>query len=553
MPAHVSKFLKFHTNFTSQMSDEEEVIVGPSSDEDEEAIGANPSPSPGEYMESGDRFNSIVATYSALMWQAPAEVRGPGHVRFSLPVNYLPLSLQVVCGFTCHTRLLDVDLTLRGLSWTERPEITIEHPVLHQEYVGNLLVKDVVNSFFSPRYRPPRNFRAKQYLLRPDLVGSVNQRLVREIMGLGFTRDKVEDALSLSRNDKQKAIEFLKTGSTAGLDRNQAGELPDYSECPLLYFIMELAEVFLDLTDHCLACRKELTPGVKPSVCDQELCRVRMTQFRGVSSVMQEIKRDPLAADLVVSMYSAAALSQKWLNPQPPRVLMGYTTELMQNLPDMNTLVRQCRNDADLERIIGRGSCDLLRWILLSNRSHLIALPPELCMQQFNGCHQFMTLISTPEAELAFERLKGRNNRMFLFHGSHGDRWHSILRNGLKNATGTQMQCNGSSLGAGIYFARASSTSWGYSHMSPNGYARSVFGRNLHIISLCEVAKVPELRDHGWAHTLTNEAACIVRFLFVSQGRTQFQTDTISNPPNSIPTLNQILACEADKGLSRRR
>ena len=52
----------------------------------------------------------------------------------------------------------------------------------------------------------------------------------------------------------------------------------------------------------------------------------------------------------------------------------------------------------------------------------------------------------------------------------------------LQNAAGTQMQWNDSSLGAGIYFSRVSNTSWGYSHMSPNGYARSVFGGNLHII-----------------------------------------------------------------------
>jgi hypothetical protein len=33
------------------------------------------------------------------------------------------------------------------------------------------------------------------------------------------------------------------------------------------------------------------------------------------------------------------------------------------------------------------------------------------------------------------------------------------------------------------------------------------------MIALCEIARVPELVDHGMAHTLTREEACIVRFL----------------------------------------
>jgi poly [ADP-ribose] polymerase 6/8 len=179
-----------------------------------------------------------------------------------------------------------------------------------------------------------------------------------------------------------------------------------------------------------------------------------------------------------------------------------------------------------------------------------------------------MTLISSPEAEEVFNGLKEKYGSMYLWHGSHGQRWHSILRNGLKNATGTRLQAHGAALGPGIYFARNSQASWQYSHDCPNLYAGSRLGKVLHIISLCEVAKIPPfgqplsqpkqkrgkeagettseltgaLTDFGWAHTLTMESACVVRFLMVGG---EFARDVIDNPLKSVPTLRDVLEFHA--------
>jgi hypothetical protein len=143
------------------------------------------------------------------------------------------------------------------------------------------------------------------------------------------------------------------------------------------------------------------------------------------------------------------------------------------------------------------------------------------------------------------------------------------VRNGLKNATGTPLERIGHVLGPGIYFARNSLTSWGYSHPSDNNYKGSCLGKQLQMISLCEVASVTEveagssilhrtpsgnhmtsirlvggLRDHGVAHTLTMESACIVRFLMVGGS---FSVDVMNNPPSRVPTLRDVLDWQASK------
>lgn len=52
--------------------------------------------------------------------------------------------------------------------------------------------------------------------------------------------------------------------------------------------------------------------------------------------------------------------------------------------------------------------------------------------------------------------------RWFLFHGSPKGNWYSILRNGIKNMSGTALMSNGAALGPGVYMTSHLSTAYGY-------------------------------------------------------------------------------------------
>jgi hypothetical protein len=62
-------------------------------------------------------------------------------------------------------------------------------------------------------------------------------------------------------------------------------------------------------------------------------------------------------------------------------------------------------------------------------------------------------------------------------------------------------------------------------------------------LALCEVANDPSLKDHGWAHTLGNENACICRFLLVNG---EFNIDTLNTTKLKVPRLKDILDSQAD-------
>lgn len=113
--------------------------------------------------------------------------------------------------------------------------------------------------------------------------------------------------------------------------------------------------------------------------------------------------------------------------------------------------------------------------------------------------YQYCLLSAPPEKEEKFRQLKQQFGScyayvvhdmcMYLnfgvctiicnirFHGSPVENWHSILRNGLKNASGTKFQLNGAAYGSGIYISPHSATSFGYSQIgygTPNTSSVSI-------------------------------------------------------------------------------
>merc|ERR1712232_11459 len=110
----------------------------------------------------------------------------------------------------------------------------------------------------------------------------------------------------------------------------------------------------------------------------------------------------------------------------------------------------------------------LVQWIMASNRTYLAPLNADQRIQAFNTDFQYLLISAPPEKEATFQELKKQYGSIFAFHGSHVGNWHSILRNGLKNASNTPLMSAGAAHGPGIYLGKSSQISMGYSGM---GYA----------------------------------------------------------------------------------
>merc|ERR1712216_126818 len=116
----------------------------------------------------------------------------------------------------------------------------------------------------------------------------------------------------------------------------------------------------------------------------------------------------------------------------------------------------------------------LLQWVVSSNRCLLEPLEERQRVSNFSTKFQYLLISGAPEREDRFQELKKKYGSMFAYHGSAAENWHSILRNGLKNASNTNLMSAGAVHGAGIYMAKNMSTSIGYARGTHMYHRRDV-------------------------------------------------------------------------------
>lgn len=210
---------------------------------------------------------------------------------------------------------------------------------------------------------------------------------------------------------------------------------------------------------------------------------------------------------------------------------------------------------AALDKLTSPLTFPLLSWILSSNRAHLEAIPAGDSMAGL-GPHQFLLVSATPAKEGRFKRARQEaaqrrgaspTGSFFVWHGSSAGNWHCILRQGLRS--GTHYMSAGAAYGKGIYTARGSDMSLGYSGQpsTPWRHAELLGTAGLRLLSLCEVVDAqrnnsdtvgkPTLREpNPDMVTIQNEDLIVTRFLFALSGGhpSNIQANQVAIPPNLL-------------------
>ncbi|XP_068580276.1 protein mono-ADP-ribosyltransferase PARP6-like [Cebidichthys violaceus] len=328
--------------------------------------------------------------------------------------------------------------------------------------------------------------------------------------------------------------------------------------------IMKYAEQRLPtLNEYCVVCDERHVfqngPTLKPAVCTRELCVFSFYTLGVMSGATEEVATGAEVVDLLVAMCRAALQSSRKsiifepfpsvVDPCNPKTLAfspkRKSYDRLQKALDSVLLIRRMSQGPYSEIKKQMDKMDplahpLLQWILTSNRSHIVKLPLNGQLKFMHTPHQFLLVSSPPSKEARFQTAKKLYGSTFAFHGSHIENWHSILRNGLINASYTKLQLHGAAYGKGIYLSPISSISFGYSEMGKgrhqmptkeelikkhnqintikqdqHGQARFLQNRNLNCIALCEVVTSKDLQKHRniWVCPISDHVC--TRFLFV--------------------------------------
>jgi len=151
-------------------------------------------------------------------------------------------------------------------------------------------------------------------------------------------------------------------------------------------------------------------------------------------------------------------------------------------------------NEEELIEYIGKDTYKLLKWILNCKRCALLKVPDKKKLKCMQTDDQFLMLVDDPEKSSKFNKDREKYGSYFCFHGSGIENWHSILRNGIVNASNTKLMTTGAAYGAGVYAAADTGTSMGYAKTG-NSWPKSKFKScgSMKCMAILEVVKGPNI------------------------------------------------------------
>jgi poly [ADP-ribose] polymerase 6/8 len=402
---------------------------------------------------------------------------------------------------------------------------------------------------------------------------AVAEHLERERAAKSFKRNKTAQGSAtgknLNSNNPQAQWEtFEKTAEDA------KNKVPTRERGFLVQVLEYLRYRIPTLSNYCVICDRAhvFANGamLKPAVCTRDLCCFAFQKLGVMSDAAEDIATEAEVVDLLVCMAKAAAQSTRCndifdpyptvFDPDNPKKAIlspnskdfNLVKDILSRLPSIREMI-QAKDCVDMKTRLDRGhkhAYPLLQWIISSNRSHIVKLPKNKHLQSMNTPYQYVLLSAPPEKEDKFQNLKSQHGSVFAFHGSRVENWHSILRYGLKNASGTKLQLNGAAYGAGIYMSPHSATSFGYSRFCGGGSSsrkqddRFLDSQNFFCIALCEVVNHSSIRKSGTVWVCPDEDFVVTRFFFV------YDQSTSGSAP-AVDTASSSFLSEITRALTR--
>lgn len=124
---------------------------------------------------------------------------------------------------------------------------------------------------------------------------------------------------------------------------------------------------------------------------------------------------------------------------------------------------------------------------------------------------------------------------IYLFHGSGKQNWYSILRNGLKNCSKSQLMRHGAARGSGIYFAENIQTSFGYGP----------------IVGVCKVNNI--IKTGNGIHVVTNEENVLLKYIITGHSRTANLHSVIDKYFSKLDNQKTFNVIQSTTSLANRR
>lgn len=274
----------------------------------------------------------------------------------------------------------------------------------------------------------------------------------------------------------------------------------------------------------CLLCNAALDErSAFPIPCGREICVFAHRAFKfapfGACVVTKTIWKPPEVGRFLLELYVDAVNNNRFFEHCKPcdtiEVTHDQLRETVQALPAWED-IEHCVRHGNLRQRLKSADMrlpDIVDWVLQTNQSYIRRLEPNERVRcgepdMLESSVQYHTLGASLDHTERFQQLKDQHGTFWAFHGSPHHCWHSILRQGLQNYSGSKFMTTGSAHGKGVYLSDSLQFSAGYAKRNKDGQF---------IVGLCEVVRHPAFpsRSTTGLHVIPNPDCVSIRYLLV--------------------------------------
>ena len=244
-----------------------------------------------------------------------------------------------------------------------------------------------------------------------------------------------------------------------------------------IYDFVEFVNTAYDLSSYCTICANEIV-SIKIGSCNK--CNAEYYKIVTNDDVIDLYKKDKmLLAMLLLSSYTCLEMCKTNLNresifkPLPPfsDSVSDISNKLSMKYEDIMILITQSNNDIELyNKLVNKYDYAFVKFVILSNHTTISSSTYTNNNNENRFISNDVTDILKTNKIMIFriqhdsftESKFSKADPQYLFHGSPLSNWYSILRNGLKNLSGSKLMINGNAFGNGIYLSDNFELSFAY-------------------------------------------------------------------------------------------
>ncbi|ARF08801.1 polyADP-ribose polymerase [Catovirus CTV1] len=292
-------------------------------------------------------------------------------------------------------------------------------------------------------------------------------------------------------------------------------KINDVYTCDELYDVFcTISQKINDIYKYCTICGKyDQNLMNEPTYCSDK-CKNKFYGLCTNNIVIENFNNDRLIFELLLEtvLYALeSANKQQKFKPFPPTFenfneienILNHTTK-----KDILSHICNAGNDCELFQKIGAKVYTMLKFMIMSNN---LKLKSQRVVDVDNKKD-----LKIGEDVICFEILHDivKNESFnvqvpeFLYHGSDIANWYSIMRNGLKNYSGTAQMTHGAAYGNGIYFSDSAQMSNSYTHTN-------IKNSNFRIIGVAQVLDRKSFMKSTNIYVVPDENKVLLKYLIV--------------------------------------